>query len=129
MSAPVTKTKSSRLFLLVLGISVAVYLVLALMQASTKRPWSDEGWFASPAFNLAYHGFMGTTVLYNPRLPRIQQHTYWILPLFLVSLAAWFKVTGFGPVSMRLLSAVFGAVAIGSWLAIARAVLGTFFIP
>ena len=120
MSAPVTKTKSSRLFLLVLGISVAVYLVLALMQASTKRPWSDEGWFASPAFNLAYHGFMGTTVLYNPRLPRIQQNTYWILPLYLVSLAAWFKVTGFGLVSMRMLSAVFGAVAIGSWCAIAQ---------
>ena len=43
----------------------------------------DEGWFASPAFNLANHGFMGTTVLYNPHLPRIQQHKYWILPLYL----------------------------------------------
>lgn len=114
MSRPVTKPKSSRLFLLLLGISIAVYLVLALMQASTKRPWSDKGWFASPALNLAYHGFMGTTVLYNRHLPQIQQHTYWILPLYLVGLAAWFKVTGFGLVSMRMLSAVFGAVAIGS---------------
>jgi 4-amino-4-deoxy-L-arabinose transferase-like glycosyltransferase len=94
--------------------------VLALVQSSAKRPWSDEGWFASPALNLAYHGFMGTTVLYNRHLPRIQQHTYWILPLYLVSLAAWFKVTGFGLVSMRMLSAVFGAVAIGSWYAIAQ---------
>jgi len=64
----------------VLGISIAVYIVLALLQASAKSTWSDEGWFASPALNLAYHGFLGTTVLYNPHLPRIQQHTYWILP-------------------------------------------------
>ncbi len=119
-SQPNTTRTSARHFLWVLGISIAVYLVLALVQASAKRPWSDEGWFASPAFNLAYHGFMGTTVLYNPNLPRIQEHTYWILPLYLVSLAAWFKVTGFGLVSMRMLSAVFGAVAIGSWYAVAQ---------
>lgn len=120
MSQPITKGKLSRRFLWVLGISIAVYLLLALVQASAKRPWSDEGWFASPAFNLAYHGFMGTTVLYNRHLPRIQQHTYWILPLYLVGLAAWFKATGFGLVSMRMLSAVFGAVTIGSWYAIAQ---------
>lgn len=120
MSQPHMNKKLSRRFLWVLGISIAIYLVLAVMQASAKRPWSDEGWFASPAFNLAYHGFMGTTVLYNPNLPRIQQHTYWILPLYLVALAGWFKLTGFGLVSMRMLSAVFGALAIGSWYAIAQ---------
>lgn len=109
-----------RRFLVALVISIAVYFVLAALVASAKRPWSDEGWFASPAFNLAFHGFMGTTVLYSPRLPRIDQHTYWVLPLYLVGLAGWFKAFGFGLVSMRMFSAVFGAVAIGSWYAVAQ---------
>ncbi len=106
--------------LMALGIGIAVYLLLAVLVASAKRPWSDEGWFASPAFNLAFHGFMGTTVLYSPHLPRIDQHTYWILPLYLVGLAGWFKAVGFGLVSMRMFSAIFGAVAIGSWYTIAQ---------
>lgn len=106
--------------LVVLGIGIAVFLALAFLVASAKRPWSDEGWFASPAFNLAFHGFMGTTVLYSPHLPRIDQHTYWILPLYLVGLAGWFKAFGFGLVTMRMFSAVFGALAIGSWYQISQ---------
>ncbi len=103
-----------------LVIGVGAFLVLAVLVASAKRPWSDEGWFASPAFNLAYHGFMGTTVLYSPHLPRIDQHTYWILPLYLVGLAEWFKVFGFGLLTMRFYSAVFGAIAIWSWYVVAQ---------
>lgn len=109
-----------RRYTVVLGISIVIFFVLAFLVASAKRPWSDEGWFASPAFNLAFHGFMGTTVLYSPHLPRIDQHTYWILPLYLVGLAGWFKAVGFGLVSMRMFSALFGALAIGSWYAVAQ---------
>ena len=75
------RTKSfypTKRHLLILLGSITVFFLLALLVASAKRPWSDEGWFASPAFNLAYRGFMGTTVLYSPHLPRIEQHTYWI---------------------------------------------------
>lgn len=110
----------SRRSLIVLAICIAIYFALALLVASAKRPWSDEGWFASPAFNLAFHGFMGTTVIYSPHLPRIHQHTYWILPLYLVGLAGWFKMVGFGLVKMRMFSAAFGAIAIGSWYVIGQ---------
>jgi 4-amino-4-deoxy-L-arabinose transferase-like glycosyltransferase len=106
--------------LLVLIVSIGAFFLLAFLVASAKRPWSDEGWFASPAFNLAYHGFMGTTVLYSPHLPRIEHHTYWILPLYLVGLAGWFKIGGFGLVTMRMFSALFGAVAVGAWYVVGR---------
>jgi Dolichyl-phosphate-mannose-protein mannosyltransferase len=111
---------STRRHLLVLIVSIAVFFLLAFLLASAKRPWSDEGWFASPAFNLAYHGFMGTTVLYSPHLPRIEQHTYWILPLYLVGLGGWFKIAGFGLVTMRMFSALFGAVAVAAWCVVGR---------
>ena len=108
-----------RQLLILLG-SITVFFFLALLVASAKRPWSDEGWFASPAFNLAYRGFMGTTVLYSPHLPRIEQHTYWILPLYLVGLAGWFKIAGFGLVTMRMFSALFGAIAVAAWCVVGR---------
>ncbi len=100
--------------------SICVFSLLSIAVAFAKRPWSDEGWFADPAFNLVRYGFMGTTVLFNPHLPHIDQHTYWVLPLYLVSLAGWFKIIGFGLMQMRSLSIIFGIVAIWSWHEIAQ---------
>lgn len=100
------------------GIAVSVvvlYFLLAAGTAMSKRPWSDEGWFASPAYNLINKGHMGTTILESvePRGQQkgINQYTYWVMPLDIIVQAAWYKITGFGIFQMRLLSAVWGLVA------------------
>ncbi len=41
----------------------SVGLVLAGWIARTKAPWCDEGWFANPAYNLAFKGNLGSNVL------------------------------------------------------------------
>ena len=101
------------------GFAAAVlvlYLLFTAGTALTKRPWSDEGWFASPAYNLAYHGYMGTSILESVE-PRGQQkgidkYTYWVMPLDIVAQAAWYRILGFGLFQMRMLSAFWGLVAI-----------------
>jgi len=100
------------------GTIVAVYLGLALASAALKAPWWDEAWFASPAWNLAQHGRMGTDVLVPGWREGIEQRTYWVMPLYLVTLAGWFKLVGFGLLRMRLLSVLAGLLALGSWFVV-----------
>src|SRR5436853_2442867 len=110
---------SRRLALSLAAAVVVIYLVLALGTAVSRRPWSDEGWFASPAFNLATHGSMGSPVLDSSSwLPGINQYTYWVLPLHLVTQAGWYKMFGFSLLSLRMLSAFWGLVALAAWFVI-----------
>jgi hypothetical protein len=106
-----------------LGIC-ALYFVMALAVSWNRPPSFDEGWFASPPYNLIHHGFMGTTTI-DPRglflrseLTHINQRTYWVLPLNLVTQAALYSVAGFGLFQMRLLSmawCLLGIVSIYFW--------------
>ncbi len=76
-------------------ICVAVLsMALAAVSAWNRTPWSDEGQFSSAAYNLAHRGFFGTTVLEPATmgLTRIQQRTYWVLPLYLLGQTLWYKV-------------------------------------
>ena len=110
----------------ILGVSILIlYVLLAAGTARSKRPWSDEGWFASPAYNLINNGYMGTSILESvePRGQQkgINQYTYWIMPLDILAQAAWYKITGFGLLQMRLLSTLWGLVAIvAGWLIVYR---------
>ncbi|HSR08636.1 MAG TPA: glycosyltransferase family 39 protein [Bryobacteraceae bacterium] len=98
--------------------AVAIYLTLALWIAHTKAPWCDEGWFANPAYNLAFHGYMGSNVVepsgfyLNTYLRGIHDRTYYVTPNHLVALAGWFRVFGFSLFSMRLYSILWGVVAL-----------------
>jgi 4-amino-4-deoxy-L-arabinose transferase-like glycosyltransferase len=109
---------------LALGLAagiVVIYFALALGTAVSRRPWSDEGWFASPAYNLATNGSMGSPVLDGTSwLPGINQHTYWVLPLHLVTQAGWYKIFGFSLLSLRSLSAFWGLVALAAWFVILK---------
>jgi len=62
---------------------------------------------------------MGTTVLESvePRGQQkgIDQYTYWVMPLHILVQAGWYKLAGFGLFQMRMLSAVWGLVAILAW--------------
>lgn len=95
-------------------VIAAIFLTLASGSALTNRPQIDEGMFASPALNLARDGFFGTTVLEteDSSLTRIEERTYWVMPLFLLNAAASFKILGFGLFTMRLVSILMGLILI-----------------
>jgi hypothetical protein len=101
-----------------LSAAVLVYLVLALWLAYTKAPWCDEGWFANPAYNLAFHGNTGSNLLepsghfLNAYLRGIQQRTYIAMPTHIVALAGWFRMFGPSVFSARLYSICWGAITL-----------------
>lgn len=69
-------------------------MAAAAVAARNRPPWPDEGWFSSASYNLARHGFSGTTVLESggTGLTRIEQRTYWVMPLYLAGEALWYKL-------------------------------------
>ncbi len=106
---------------------IVVYLALAIGRTVTDSPGCDEGWFASPALNLATKGHMGTTVIEESNLAMttgIHQYTYWIMPLNVLTQAAWYKAFGFGLFSMRSISIVCGLLALAAWLSIMQSLSG-----
>src|SRR2546430_2307111 len=68
-----------------------IFVIFAVAQILTKRPWVDEAWFTGPALDLASRGRFGTLLLdpagshlrlYDSHafLLGINQHTYWAAP-------------------------------------------------
>ena len=109
---------------------VLVFVAIAVLCAHTNLPWSDEGWFANPAFNLITKGNFGTTVL-DPtasfrtnNLTGIHEHTYWMVPLFPLMEAAWFRAIGFGLMHARYLSIFWGLVALWAWYRMLKILTG-----
>ena len=109
---------------------VLVFVAIAVLCAHTNLPWSDEGWFANPAFNLITKGNFGTTVL-DPtasfrtnNLTGIHEHTYWMVPLFPLTEAAWFRAIGFGLMQARYLSILWGLVALWAWYRLLKILIG-----
>ncbi len=109
---------------------VLVFVAVAVLCAHTNLPWSDEGWFANPAFNLITKGNFGTTVL-DPtasfrtnNLTGIHEHTYWMVPLFPLTEAAWFRAIGFGLMQARYLSILWGLVALWAWYRMLKILTG-----
>ncbi len=96
--------------------AIAVFLAVAIGSSLTHRPQIDEGMFASPAYNLATAGHFGTTVLEmeESSLTRIDQRTYWVMPLFLLNVSASFKAFGFSLFSMRMVSIFWGLVLLAA---------------
>lgn len=99
----------------ILPVLLVVFAALCVGTSLTKRPWSDEGWFAGAGYNLAFHGKPGTLVL-EPRGYRegIDRYTYWTAPLYYPLQAGWYRLVGFSLFSMRTLSTVFGLILIAA---------------
>lgn len=106
--------------------AIVVYFGLCVGSALTNRPQVDEGLFASPALNMAEQGFLGTTVLETKGSPliRIEERTYWVMPLYLLNAALSFKIFGFSIFSMRLVSIFWGLVALAAWFFIVQKATG-----
>lgn len=98
-------------------LSISIFVGFAIWSSLTVRPESDEGSFASPALNLAQNGHFGTTVfeMEDSKLTRIDQRTYWVMPLFLINSAAVFKLFGFSLFAMRFISIFWGIILLLSW--------------
>jgi 4-amino-4-deoxy-L-arabinose transferase-like glycosyltransferase len=112
--------------LLLLIVVAGASLALALGSAFTKSPWSDEAWFAQAGYNLATRGEMTTPVLETTgtNFKGLDRHTYWVMPLHLVTQAGWYKIFGFSLFSMRALSAMFGVLALFAWYVVVRSLSG-----
>lgn len=102
--------------------AVALYVVLSIADSSTTRPIPDEAWFASPALNLAKHGYMGTSVIdpVGTGLKQIDRYTYWVMPLHLLAQAGWYSLVGISLQSARTLSMLWGLLGLGAWFLIVR---------
>lgn len=96
---------------------VVVFLVFAIGSSLTNRPQVDDAMFANASYNLAENGFFGTTTFDKDAtsLLRIDQKTYWVMPLFLLNVSLFFKILGFSFFTMRLVSVFWGLVLIGSF--------------
>lgn len=98
-----------------LVLVAAAFTLLSVASALTKRPWSDEGHLASASHNLATNGSMGTLMLPEENsvgFQGISRHTYWIMPLTMVSQAGWYKLFGFSLFSQRAMSIAYGLLAV-----------------
>ena len=111
---------------IIAAAAILVYLTFAAASAYTHRPQIDEGMFASPAYNLAKNGHFGTTVLEKEKatLTRIDERTYWVMPMFLLTEAAAFKAFPFSIVTMRLVNVIFGLVLLAAVYVIALRMSG-----
>lgn len=111
---------------IIAAIAVCLFLTLAVSSALTHRPQIDEGMFASPAYNLAFNGHFGTTVLEKEKatLTRIDERTYWVMPMFLLNAAASFKAFGFSLFTMRLVNVFWGIVLLAAVYVIALKLSG-----
>lgn len=125
--------------LLIAGI--AAYLFLGLGVCLTTAPLPDEGLVANPAFNLATRGVMATTLFadrdtapatgcatvrdclskvkalsghHEESYVGMRRYTYWIMPVYLLMQAAWYRLIGFGVVQARLLALLWGPLLIGA---------------
>ena len=92
-------------------IVVAAYITLSFGSTLRNRPWADEAYSASTAWNLVEHGSFGTTNIETAGgwLTRIDQTTYWVMPLYLVASAGWSELFGAGFVSLRVMNILWGA--------------------
>jgi hypothetical protein len=112
--------QSNKVYLLFGAILVA-YFALTITTAVTKTPWSDEASFASPAYNLSHHGYMGTSTQDTDRMKnRMDKYTYWVMPFELFLYAQWYKIVGFGVFQMRFATILFGALGLCGWFVTAR---------
>lgn len=109
---------------LMLGAVTALYLVCCFSLALTRAPWYDEGFVVNPSYAWITSGHPGMSILDDsgPFLPSpqrmslkgIHEHLYAQMPLYMVFLAGWFKVLGFGLVRARIFTILCGLVVLFS---------------
>lgn len=103
---------------------MAIYIALSAGTAHALRPWIDEGWHGAPAWSLAFRGYMGTPCYVEAGLKDIDRYTYWIMPIYPVAQAVWYRLFSFSLASMRALSIFCGLVGLLAWTLFFRRLTG-----
>ncbi|HEY6346651.1 MAG TPA: hypothetical protein VIY49_34605 [Bryobacteraceae bacterium] len=106
-----------------LAVILSLYLGFALATARTSRPDGDEAGYANPSYNLAFHGFMGTTIYGEQgalRVGSMPRHTYWMPPLYFLANVPFFKLFGFGLAQVRSTAMLWGLTAMAAWYVLIR---------
>lgn len=104
----------------IIAIILLVYVALSGGTAHALRPWIDEGWHGAPAWSLAFRGYMGTPCFIDAGLKDINRYTYWIMPIYPVLQALWYRIFTFSLESMRALSVLCGLVGLLCWTYVFR---------
>jgi 4-amino-4-deoxy-L-arabinose transferase-like glycosyltransferase len=99
--------------------TLIAFLILALILAATRPPQSDEGHFANAGAAIASRGRF-VMPMWTPWISTLDQRVYSNMPLYFLSLGAWFKAFGVSWMTFRALSALFGVVMVVSLLSILR---------
>src|ERR1700759_5055013 len=87
-----------------IAVILLACVALGAGTAHPLRPWIDEGWHGAPSWSLAFRGFMGTPCFVEPGLKDIDRYTYWIMPVYPVLQAVWYRTLTFSLASMRAIS-------------------------
>jgi hypothetical protein len=101
--------------------TLLVFFVLALILAATRPPQSDEGHFANAGAAIASRGRF-VMPMWTPWISTLDQRVYSNMPLYFLTLGAWFKAFGVSWMTFRALSALFGVVMVASLLSMLRSV-------
>jgi 4-amino-4-deoxy-L-arabinose transferase-like glycosyltransferase len=98
-----------------------LYVTLAVLLANVRPPQSDEGHFAEAAAQIVISGRF-ITPTWTEWLPTLNQHVYAVMPLYFLSLAAWFKAFGIGMLSMRYFSVFWGTILVFAYFVLVRSI-------
>jgi len=107
-------------------IALVLFVGLSSGTLLLKRVVPNEGWFADTGWHLWTQGALRTTILESKGtwLAGIEQHTYWILPVYPLVQAGWYRIAGFSVRSLRALSVCCGIAVLAAWFLILRALGG-----
>lgn len=78
------------------------FLALSSLYLSNLWVAIDAGWDAEPAYNLAFHGFLGLKSWEG--FQNWEKYVYWWNPMYLILLGGFYKLLGFGIIQTFFLS-------------------------
>jgi 4-amino-4-deoxy-L-arabinose transferase-like glycosyltransferase len=108
----------------VVPAAFALFLLISIPYALTKKPWLDEALNGSAAYSLVAHGQFGIPQLEESgmtitnHLPQIQHYCYIFGPNYLFAAAAWMKVFGYGLMQIRSFSMAWALLAMFAWFVV-----------
>ncbi|HVX66001.1 MAG TPA: hypothetical protein VHA11_05325, partial [Bryobacteraceae bacterium] len=112
----------------VLLISILIgQLLLGTALLLTRAPHADEGTFGNAAYLLATKGYLGMPTLEaagTKWLTGIDRYLYWNMPLYVVTVAAWFKLFGVSLFGERFISLLFCGLATVAWYFVVKRLTG-----
>jgi hypothetical protein len=109
-----------------LAILICGYIGLLVARSLNERPREDEALLSNPAYNLAFHGYMGSSIIeeQGSDWAGINRVTYNTLPVGILDAAAWFRLFGASLLVARLASTFWVLVMLAGVFFVLRTITG-----